>query len=230
VPFQLFSENEESFSAFFYNPNIQPAEEYERRLTCLRSFAHDRGVELKEGAYDPEAWDTAIGECAGIVPLIKDDPSYEENLALRKARCRACYALRFERLAACAVQHGFSSIATTLSISPYQFTDIMADELLAAAKREGVLSGFVDYHKRYPVSVKRAREFGLYRQNYCGCRYSKTEAEQERAARKIARKATQKAAQKHSHAPTQNRAARKTAQTRAASPVDSSSVNTAEAQ
>jgi predicted adenine nucleotide alpha hydrolase (AANH) superfamily ATPase len=186
VPLRLFTEAAASFSALFDNPNIQPTEEYERRLATFRSFAEPLGVAITEGSYDPDGWDRAIGDLAGVYPLIEGDASWEDNHARRAVRCQACYAYRFERLAARAEEQGFTAIATTLSISPYQFTDIMAAELLAAAKRRGLTSTFVDYRAFFSESTRRSRELGMYRQNYCGCRWSKTEAEAERAARKVA--------------------------------------------
>jgi predicted adenine nucleotide alpha hydrolase (AANH) superfamily ATPase len=191
VPLRLLQENSSSFSTFFFNPNIQPSEEYERRRATFHTVADSLEVVVIEGSYHPTAWDAALKARGGVVPMIPGDVSCQANRARREARCRACYAFRFEQLAACAEKRGFAAIATTLSISPYQFTDIIEAELLAAARHRGLASAFVDYRQFYPDSVKRAREAGLYRQNYCGCLYSKAEAEQERAAIKVARKQRQ---------------------------------------
>jgi predicted adenine nucleotide alpha hydrolase (AANH) superfamily ATPase len=184
VPLRFLAKEGASFSTLFDNPNIQPAEEYERRLATFRSFAEAVGVELREGAYEPDVWESATKPYAGVYPLLDEDASREAALHRRMARCRACYACRFERLALRAAQDGFSSIATTLSISPWQFTDIIAEELLVAAKRHGLSSAFVDYREYFAESVKESRERGMYRQNYCGCFWSKEEAEIERQARK----------------------------------------------
>ncbi|MDR2586775.1 MAG: epoxyqueuosine reductase QueH [Coriobacteriales bacterium] len=184
VPLRLLTEQEAAFVALYDNPNIQPAEEYERRRGTFLRFAASQGVEVREGAYEPKDWDAAIGEHAGVYPLIEGADDYAENRARREARCHACYAYRFERLAAQAARNGFTAIATTLSISPYQFTELMADELAAAATRYGLNSAFVDYRPFFAESVRVSREMDLYRQNYCGCRWSQAEAEQERAARK----------------------------------------------
>jgi predicted adenine nucleotide alpha hydrolase (AANH) superfamily ATPase len=186
VPLRLLIEDAAPFSAFFDNPNIQPVEEYARRLATFRSFAEPLGVAITEGSYDPDDWDVAIGEHAGVYPLIEGDAFCDDNRTRRMARCRACYAYRFARLAVRANEAGFTAIATTLSISPYQFTDIMAAELLAAAEQRGLRSAFIDYRAFFSESTRRSRELGMYRQNYCGCRWSKAEAEAERAARKAA--------------------------------------------
>jgi predicted adenine nucleotide alpha hydrolase (AANH) superfamily ATPase len=200
VPLACLIDEGVSFSAFFDNSNIQPAAEYERRRAVFCSFAAQLGIEVCEGRYEPEGFDATLGHRAGVYPLIEGDaqrdpaPGAEgdstlaRNRARRETRCRACYAFRFERLARRAVEQGASAIATTLSISPYQFTDVMAQELSDAARRFGLASAFTDYRALYPVSVERSRKLGMYRQNYCGCRWSKAEAELERAARKSARR------------------------------------------
>jgi predicted adenine nucleotide alpha hydrolase (AANH) superfamily ATPase len=187
VPLRLLTDAEAPFSVLFDNPNIQPAAEYEHRRTTFVSLAETLGVEFTCGSYEPDQWDAAIGERAGVYPLIEGDTSFESNRARRKERCRACYAFRFERLARHAGEHGFSAIATTLSVSPYQFISVMAEELAKAASRSNITCSFADYRDRYPETVQRSRELGLYRQNYCGCRWSQTEAELERTARKAAR-------------------------------------------
>jgi predicted adenine nucleotide alpha hydrolase (AANH) superfamily ATPase len=187
VPLRLLAEAGAPFSVLFDNANIQPAAEYEHRRTTFVSLADMLGVEFTCGSYDPDDWDAAIGKRAGVYPLIEGDASFEANRARREERCRACYAFRFERLARHASGHGFSTIATTLSVSPYQFVDSMAEELAGAAMCSNLTCSFVDYRSRYPETVQRSRELGLYRQNYCGCRWSQTEAELERAARKAAR-------------------------------------------
>jgi predicted adenine nucleotide alpha hydrolase (AANH) superfamily ATPase len=187
VPLRLLTEAGTSLFVLFDNPNIQHAAEYEHRRTTFVSLVSTLGVEFSCGLYEPDKWDEAIGECAGVYPLIDGDASFEANRARREARCRACYAFRFERLARHANALGFSAIATTLSVSPYQFIDVMAEELANAAAHGGLICSFVDYRSQYYETVQRSRELGLYRQNYCGCRWSQTEAELERAARKTAR-------------------------------------------
>jgi predicted adenine nucleotide alpha hydrolase (AANH) superfamily ATPase len=188
VPFSVLAAEDRVFAAFFFNPNIHPQEEYQKRLETLREYANNSGVELIEGDYDPDTWQKALAGSRGVYPLIKGSADYEENLRLRSKRCRRCYEHRFEKLAEVASEKGFSSIATTLSISPYQFISEMEEALRQAAYDGGVESAFEDYRSYYQDSVVRSKELGMYRQNYCGCHYSKAEAEVERAARKNARK------------------------------------------
>ncbi len=104
--------------------------------------------------------------------------------AARQARCRACYRLRFEEAARFAAENGFDALGTTLSVSPYQYTDVIREELERAAQAANVRPLFEDYRPYYAEATRRSREAGLYRQNFCGCRFSEEEAAVERAARK----------------------------------------------
>lgn len=117
----------------------------------------------------------------------------------RQARCRACYRMRFEETARYAAEHGFAAIGTTLSVSPYQYTGIIQEELERAAAKAGVEARFVDYRPYYGNATQRSREAGMYRQNYCACRFSEEEARLEREERKRARKQRQ-AAEAAAHA------------------------------
>ena len=84
-------------------------------------------------------------------------------------------------------------MGTTLSVSPYQFTDVIREELERAAAQAGVNALFEDYRPFYDEATRRSREAGMYRQNFCGCRFSEAEAAAERAERKRQRAAERKA-------------------------------------
>ena len=117
------------------------------------------------------------------------NPKFAHLYHDRENRCRACYRIRLEELARFAHEHGFEGIGTTLTVSPYQYTAIIQEELQRAAKPYQDLSVvFRDYRPYYPEATKRSRDLGMYRQNYCGCAYSDKEAAAEREARKAARK------------------------------------------
>lgn len=167
----------------YANSNIAPADEYARRLATLREWAADEGISVMEGSYKPEAWEA----CAGRVGLAADDPER------RRARCRACYRLRLEETAQRAAEAGFDGIGTTLSVSPYQYTDVIREEVERAAAAAGVRAVFEDFRPFYDEATRRSRELGMYRQNYCGCRFSDAEAAAERAERKAARAAAREA-------------------------------------
>lgn len=117
----------------------------------------------------------------------------------REARCRACYRLRLEETARVAAEQGFDGIGTTLSVSPYQYTQIIEQEVRRAAEREGIEGIFEDFRPYYDEATRRSRAIGMYRQNYCGCRISDEEAAAERAERK-AQRAAAKQAERAEHA------------------------------
>lgn len=119
--------------------------------------------------------------------------------ARREARCRACYRLRLEETARVAAERGFEGIGTTLSVSPYQYTQVIREEVERAAAQAGVASVFEDFRPYYDEATRESRELGMYRQNFCGCRISDLEAAAERAERKE-RRAAAKAAERAAHA------------------------------
>lgn len=165
----------------YMNSNIHPASEYDRRLSTLRAWADRENLPVVEGPYDVRAWEGCVGTVAS------------DTYASREDRCRACYRMRLEEAARYASEHGFDGVSTTLTVSPYQYTDIIREELKRAAGAHGIASLFEDFRPLYDEATRRSRELGMYRQNYCGCRISQAEAEAERRERKAARAAKREA-------------------------------------
>ena len=222
-PVRLLQERGVAPVIFYANSNIHPAGEYDKRLTTLRDWAHGddpdlhEAVEVVEGAYDARAWeatagaigDAALADARERVESGGEPAAYREAVAggaspgaavtlavdpeRRRARCRACYRLRFEEAARYAADHGFDTLGTTLSVSPYQYTDVIREELERAAAAHGLTAAFEDYRPHYDEATRRSRALGMYRQNNCGCRISVLEAEAERAQRKTQRKAAKAA-------------------------------------
>lgn len=206
-PTRILREEGHDLTIFYANSNIAPAAEYEHRLQTLVDWAAGEGIPVIEGAYEPAAWEAgpgkigqaaldeamaaagadAAGDADALPPCLSIDPGR------RQARCRACYRLRFEETARVAVEGGFEGICSTLSVSPYQYTDIIHEELSRAAGQAGLAELFRDFRPNFPEATRRSRELGMYRQNYCGCRFSDAEAAAERAQRKAQRKAAREA-------------------------------------
>ena len=155
---------------FFYNPNIAPEEEYAHRVVEIRrligemEFTHP--VSLVEGHYDPkEFYDMAKG--------LEDVPE-------GGARCFKCYRLRMEEAAKIARDGGYDYFTTTLSISPLKNAEKIneiGEELSGIYKVTHLPS---DFKKKngYKRSIELSHEHELYRQNYCGCVFSKREAQE----------------------------------------------------
>lgn len=150
---------------FFYNPNISPESEYRFRLAELSRLVEEMGlsgvVSLLEGHYDPERFD-AIAE--GL-----------ETLPEGGARCARCYALRLSEAADAAAAGGFDYFTTTLSISPHKNAALLCEIGQKESERVGVPYLFSDFKKKngYRRSCELSVQYGLYRQDYCGCVYSK---------------------------------------------------------
>jgi epoxyqueuosine reductase len=171
-PFDALSIDGSEIVVVYANPNIHPVDEYERRRDTLRSYTEAQEIQVAEIEYDPCAWLEEVG------PHSTD----------RKERCRACYRLRLGLVARWAAAHGFEALATTLTVSPYQDFEAIAEEGERAASSVGIHYVDRDFRDRYQLATKRSRETGMYRQNYCGCIISQVEAGEERASRKAARK------------------------------------------
>lgn len=179
-PVRLLEEEGHDLSIAYVNSNIHPQEEYEKRLSTLKEWAQLKNITVIEGAYQPQTWE----DTAGLVTGFPEHAPAE--------RCRLCYRFRFAEVANYAANHNFEAISSTLSVSPYQHTDIIREELESAAEMRGLSALFRDFRPHYREATKKSRELGMYRQNYCGCRYSIGEAEAERKARKEARKNARK--------------------------------------
>lgn len=161
------------------NPNIQPLAEHDLRLRTLRAWAADVAhVDVIVAGDDRDAWERAVA------PHGFD----------REARCRACYALRLAESCRVAREQGFELISTTLAVSPYQLFDVCGDVLGSLARANGLEPVWRDFRPHYPAATTRSRELGMYRQNYCGCRFSAAEAAIERHEARDARKAAKAAA------------------------------------
>ena len=155
----------------YVNPNLQPRDEYVRRLETLRAWASGENVEVVEGPYEAERWEREVAR-------------YGTN---RLARCQACYRLRLEGAATLAAELGCAHMSTTLAVSPYQLFDACGGELGRICARAGLTAVWQDFRPLYPQATTRAKELGLYRQNYCGCRFSAAEAALERCQAREAR-------------------------------------------
>ncbi len=175
-PVRLLQAAQQDITIAYINSNIHPYGEYLHRRDTLLAWASTRDIAVIEGDYDADAWLAAADETARC------------EGASRADRCRACYRLRFEEVARCAAEQGFEGISTTLTVSPYQFTDIIGEELRRAADAYGLAHLFEDYRPYYTEATRISRDLGMYRQNYCGCSFSMAEAEAERAERKCLRK------------------------------------------
>jgi predicted adenine nucleotide alpha hydrolase (AANH) superfamily ATPase len=149
----------------WYNPNLYPSEEHERRLAAARQVAEHFEVPIIEIPFDPWAWQQAVSVVAGW-------RTEKEG----GARCKLCLAMRVARTAREAAQRGFECFDTSLSVSPHKDADFIKRMLWSAAgDNPPAETEAVNFRKRggFARSVELSKEMGLYRQDYCGCRYSR---------------------------------------------------------
>jgi len=165
-------------TAWFFNPNIHPLEELARRQATMVEAARAAGLPV--GFVDP-----ANG--ANAAPASGIRPADFLLLLARSSgqRCQACYQLRLGEAARAARSLGYEGFATTLTVSPYQDPEAIREIGERAAQAAGVRFVFADLREHYHCGAQRARELGLYRQNYCGCVFSLLERAERRARREI---------------------------------------------
>lgn len=154
-------------SIYFYNPNIDTKEEFELRVEelnrLIREMPLSGEIKLLTGEYEPEKfYEIAKGR---------------EKLPEGGERCHMCYALRLEEAARAAKVFGSDYFTTTLSISPYKNAEWLNRLGEKFGKEYEVPYLYSDFKKKggYQRSVQLSKEYGLYRQDYCGCVFSKAE-------------------------------------------------------
>lgn len=153
---------------FYYNPNISPEDEYRERvreqIRLINEMPVKNKVEFMEGRYEPEVfYEMAKG--------MEDIPEGGE-------RCFKCYELRLREAAVIAKDREFDYFTTTLSISPLKNAAKLNEIGLKLEEEYNIKYLLSDFKKKegYKQSVELSKEYNLYRQNYCGCAFSKREA------------------------------------------------------
>lgn len=163
-------------TVFFYNPNIAPFEEYEKRVRELKRFVGEinkkaaNPVKIVEGQYDPERfYEIARGL---------------EKLPEGGIRCFRCYELRLREAAAYAKEGGFDYFTSTLSISPHKNAAKLNEIGEQLESEYNVKHLPSDFKKKngFKRSIELSKEYNLYRQDFCGCVYSKREYEERKRA------------------------------------------------
>ncbi len=154
---------------FYYNPNISPKREYEERkeelIRLIKEMELQEKVTFLEGSYEPEKF---FEMAKGL-----------EQLPEGQERCFRCYEMRLRESAKIAKEQGADYFATTLTISPLKNAQKLNEIGETIAKEYGVAYLPSDFKKKngYKRSVELSTQYELYRQNYCGCIFSKMQAE-----------------------------------------------------
>ena len=151
-------------TVFYYNPNISPREEYDKRkneqVRFIKEMNTKYNVDIIDCDYDNDLYEERI---KGL-----------ENEPERGRRCDVCFKLRLEKTAYRAKELGYNYFATTLTVSPYKNAYLINEIGLDIGDKLGVKYLVSDFKKKngYKRSIELSKEYNLYRQNYCGCKYS----------------------------------------------------------
>ena len=155
----------------YYNPNITDEKEYQKRLDELQRFIEnlkEENIKVLPGKYHPEVF-------LQMANGLEQEPE-------RGKRCYQCYKLRLEETAKVAEELGFDYFTTTLSISPYKNSNWLNEIGEELNKVYHPIYLYADFKKKngYKRSIELSKEYQLYRQDYCGCIFSKKEQSKEK--------------------------------------------------
>ena len=148
---------------FYYNPNTYPYEEYKKRLEQIVKLINEAGVykiNIIEGKYDDEEY----------YLYVKGHEEEKEG----SIRCHLCYRYRLEETARYAKENNFDYFTTTLSVSPYKNSKVLNEIGEELSNKYDVKYLYSDFKKKdgYKRSIELSKKYNLYRQDYCGCKYS----------------------------------------------------------
>lgn len=145
----------------YYNPNIEPKEEYEMRKSEQIRLLKEWNINFLDCDYDNQKW--------------RDITKYLTEELEGGRRCSVCFGIRLKYTALKAKELGFDYFATTLTVSPHKNSQVINKIGERIASEANVKFLYSDFKKRdgYKKSIEFSKEYNLYRQDYCGCLYSK---------------------------------------------------------
>ena len=152
-------------TVLYYNPNIEPFSEYEKRKEeqkrFIKSFPSKNQISFLDCDYENEKFKIIA---KGL-----------ENIPEGGERCHKCYTLRMEKTASLAKENSFDYFCTTLSVSPFKNSRVLNEIGNMLEKKYDIKYLYSDFKKEdgYKKSIEYSKKYNLYRQNYCGCIYSK---------------------------------------------------------
>ncbi|HQQ68289.1 MAG TPA: epoxyqueuosine reductase QueH [Candidatus Cloacimonadota bacterium] len=165
APYQKLREAGHAVSALWFNPNIHPLLEYQKRRDTLRDFAAREGFELIE---------------AGEYGLHSFLQNTLDNI---DQRCEYCYLTRLEKTAQLAAERGFDAFGSTLLYSRYQKHERIIEIARAMSDKYGVPFFYEDWRSLWQDGIRLSKEAGMYRQQYCGCIFSEEDRYNEQIRR-----------------------------------------------
>jgi predicted adenine nucleotide alpha hydrolase (AANH) superfamily ATPase len=156
-PLQELQKEGWEVQGYFANPNIHPYQEYAKRLDGAQTMARELQISLQvEKAYHPEQY-------------------FRQVVFREQGRCRFCYEMRLRTAATAAIANHCDGYTTSLLVSPWQKHELIYELGEAISHELNIPFLYYDWRKGFSDGRKRAKELGLYRQQYCGCLYSEQE-------------------------------------------------------
>lgn len=158
-----------NITILYYNPNIYPKEEYlkrkEEQIKLIKEIDIPTKIDFIDCDYDNEIYESSI-------------KGYEDCKE-RGARCNICFELRLDKTAKTAKEHNFDYFCSTLTVSPYKSSNLINQIGEKLSKKYDIKWLYSDFKKEngYKDSIELSKKYNLYRQDYCGCIYSKKERE-----------------------------------------------------
>jgi predicted adenine nucleotide alpha hydrolase (AANH) superfamily ATPase len=183
-PVRLIRQDNHNLAGFWFNPNIQPFDEYRSRFDSAQDLAGRWHFDLfGDEEYTPGEYFRMfnIDESGDLDGDVYDVGRRQKPE--RPDRCRRCYELRLEKTAREASVRGFEAFSTTLLISPYQDYDQIMTTGREVAGRYDLIFFQRDFRPCFRDAGKLAAELGLYRQKYCGCMFSRDERDRNKKTR-----------------------------------------------
>ena len=158
-PLKLLSDTFD-ITIFFYNPNIFPEDEYEKRLKDVKRYADFKKITLIIPAYEKSVFENSIRG-------MEKEPEGGK-------RCEVCFNIRLKKAASVAKELNYQYFATTLTLSPHKNYKTINELGNVAAKKFDICYYESNFKKNdgFKIANTIAKKFDFYRQNYCGCRYS----------------------------------------------------------
>ena len=159
-PISLLKDMGYSVLVYFYNPNIFPTGEYQKRLEAEKTLCNALGCELVVGEYEPEVY---YNHVAGL-----------ENEPEKGKRCDKCFELRLENSARLAKKLGIKEFTTSMVISPHKNFEKLTSIGTKVAEKYGLEYAAINFRKNdgFLKTNRISKELNLYRQNYCGCKFA----------------------------------------------------------
>ena len=155
---KTMAENKKNFAVVFYNPNIRPLTEYEKRRNENKRICERYGVDFIELEYDNERW-------CKLTNGLENEPE-------RGKRCSICFYMRLKRVMEYAKENGFTAVASVLGVSRYKNLAQVNEAAYKAAKDTGFVYVEIEGRKNGMQDLRNQliKDLNLYNQNYCGCK------------------------------------------------------------